>query len=165
MKASDDSNLLRFFQIQAFQMQAIMEHRLRMKMKQKEDIKNKDPSEVNFSCRGCSKEVCTGEDIEVIEDIHRVNVTPQFRWERLHSEATPQRTRLHFCPFRLICSNKNLDSYRELFIRKENTKPKNSLLDYETNGYIVCGTCGQVSFLGYLMQFNTHHKYLLNECE
>uniref|UniRef100_A0A674MLV8 RNA helicase n=1 Tax=Takifugu rubripes TaxID=31033 RepID=A0A674MLV8_TAKRU len=91
--------------IQEFQIQAIMEYRLRMKMKQKEDIKNEDPSEVKFSCRGCSQEVCTGEDIEVIEDIHRVNVTPQFRWER--------------------------------------TKRKDSLLDYETNGYIVCGKCGQ----------------------
>eukprot|EP00066_Takifugu_rubripes_P019301 XP_011608567.1 PREDICTED: interferon-induced helicase C domain-containing protein 1 [Takifugu rubripes] len=96
--------------IQEFQIQAIMEYRLRMKMKQKEDIKNEDPSEVKFSCRGCSQEVCTGEDIEVIEDIHRVNVTPQFR---------------------------------ELFIRKESTKRKDSLLDYETNGYIVCGKCGQ----------------------
>lgn len=143
-------------------MQAIAERRLRMKTKQREDIKNEDPAEVKFSCRGCSQEVCTGEDIEVIEDIHRVNVTPQFRWERLHSEATPQRTRLHF---RLICSNKNLDSFRGLFIRKENTKLKNSLLDYETNGYIVCGKCGQVSFLGHLMQFNTHHKYPMNECE
>ncbi|TNN03062.1 hypothetical protein fugu_000091 [Takifugu bimaculatus] len=96
--------------IQEFQIQAIMEYRLRMKMKQKADIKNEDPSEVKFSCRGCSQEVCTGEDIEVIEDIHRVNVTPQFR---------------------------------ELFIRKESTKRKDSLLDYETNGYIVCGKCGQ----------------------
>lgn len=162
MKASDDSNLLRFFQIQEFQIQAIVERKVRLKTKQREDIKNEDPSEVKFSCRGCSQEVCTGEDIEVIGDIHRVNVTPQFRWERLHSEATPQCTRLHFCPLRLICSNENLDSYRELFIRKENTKLKNSLLDYETNGYIVCGKCGQVSFLGHLHQ---HHKYLMNECE
>lgn len=65
-----------------------MECKLRMKRKQKEDIKNEDPSEVKFSCRGCSQEVCTGEDIEVIEGIHRVNVTPQFRWERLRSEPT-----------------------------------------------------------------------------
>lgn len=165
MKASDNSNLLWFFQIQEFQIQAIMEYRLRMKMKQKEDIKNEDPSEVKFSCKGCSQEVCTGEDIEVIEDIHRVNVTPQFRWERLHSQATAQCTRLHFCPFGLICSNENLDSFRELFIRKECTKRKDSLLDYETNGYIVCGKCGRVSFLGYLMQFNTHHKYVMNECD
>lgn len=142
-----------------------MEYKLRMQKKQQEDIKKEDPSEVKFSCRGCSKEVCTGEDIEVIEDIHKVNVTPQFRWERLHSDATPQRTRLHFCPLRLICSNENLDSYRELFIRTENTKRKSRLLDCETNGYIVCGQCGQVSFLEYLMQFDTHHKYLMNECE
>lgn len=88
MKPSEDINLLRFVQIQEFQMQAIMEYRLRMKTKKQEDIKNEDPSEVKFSCRGCSKDICTGRDIEIIENIHRVNVTPQFRWELLHPEPT-----------------------------------------------------------------------------
>lgn len=88
VKPGDDVNLLRFVQIQEFQMQAIMEYKLRMKAKKQEDIKNVNPSEVKFSCRGCSKEVCTGTDIEVIENIHRVNVTPQFRWELLHPEPT-----------------------------------------------------------------------------
>uniref|UniRef100_H3DGF5 RNA helicase n=1 Tax=Tetraodon nigroviridis TaxID=99883 RepID=H3DGF5_TETNG len=97
-------------QIQEFQMQAIMEYMLRMKAKKQEDIKNENPSNVKFSCRSCSQEVCTGRDIEIMANIHRVNVTPQFR---------------------------------ELFILKENTKLKNSLLDYETNGYIACGKCGQ----------------------
>lgn len=68
-------------------MQAIIECKLRI-MAKKQDIKNEDPSEVKFSCRGCSQEVCTGTDIKVIEDTHRVNVTPQFRWKRLHSEPT-----------------------------------------------------------------------------
>lgn len=67
-------------------MQAIIECKLRNMTKQ--DIKNEEASEVKFSCRGCSQEVCTGTDIKVIEDSHRVNVTPQFRWKRLHSEPT-----------------------------------------------------------------------------
>lgn len=69
-------------------MQVIMEHKLRMRMKKKEERRNTDPSEVSFACRGCSTAVCTGEDIEVIENIHRVNVTTQFRWEQLLSEPT-----------------------------------------------------------------------------
>lgn len=131
-------------------MQAIMEYRLRMKMKKQEDIKNEDPSEVKFSCRGCSKDICTGRDIEIIENIHRVNVTPQFRWELLHPEPTSvARSCSSACLCRFV-QNKNemplffFFSYSELFIRKENTKLKNNLLDFETNGYIACGNCGQV---------------------
>lgn len=56
-----------------------MEEKVRMKKKTQKDIKNENPSNVKFQCRGCSKDVCTGEDIEVIEKVHRVNVTEQFR--------------------------------------------------------------------------------------
>lgn len=76
------------FQILEFQIQAKMEYKLRMKNKKQEQIKNEDPYEVKFSCRGCSQEVCTGGDIEVMAKIHRVNVTPQFRWELPHPEPT-----------------------------------------------------------------------------
>lgn len=52
-----------------------------MTKKKQKDIKNENPSEVKFSCRSCSKDACTGEDIEVIEKVHRVNVTAQFRYD------------------------------------------------------------------------------------
>lgn len=76
------------FQILGFQLQARMEYKVRMQNKKQEQIKNEDPSEVKFSCRGCSQEVCTGGDVEVMAEIHRVNVTPQFRWELPHQEPT-----------------------------------------------------------------------------
>uniref|UniRef100_A0A4W6FXU8 RNA helicase n=1 Tax=Lates calcarifer TaxID=8187 RepID=A0A4W6FXU8_LATCA len=60
-----------------FQFQAIMEEKVRMTKKKQKDM-NENPSEVKFSCRGCSKHVCTGEDIQIIENMHRVNVTTQF---------------------------------------------------------------------------------------
>lgn len=64
-----------------------MEERVRMKKKTQKGIKNENPSDVKFQCRGCNKDVCTGEDIEVIEKVHRVNVTEQFRYE-FKSELT-----------------------------------------------------------------------------
>ncbi|KAL6100766.1 ifih1 [Pungitius sinensis] len=61
-----------------FQLQAILEEKVRMaKMKQKKMQHHK--GEVKFSCRSCSKHVCTGDDIQIIEDMHRVNVTPEFK--------------------------------------------------------------------------------------
>lgn len=56
-----------------------MEERVRMVKKKQKGIKTENPSNVKFSCRGCSKHVCSGEDIEIIENMHRVNVTTQFR--------------------------------------------------------------------------------------
>lgn len=69
-----------FLQIIEFQFQAIMEEKVRMTKKKQKDM-NENPSEVKFSCRGCSKHVCTGEDIQIIENMHRVNVTTQFRYQ------------------------------------------------------------------------------------
>ncbi|XP_022596472.1 interferon-induced helicase C domain-containing protein 1 isoform X1 [Seriola dumerili] len=65
-------------QILEFQMQAILEEKVRVTKKKHKDMKTENPSEVKFSCRGCSLDVCSGEDIQVIENIHRVNVTPEF---------------------------------------------------------------------------------------
>lgn len=33
----------------------------------------------------------------------------------------------------------------QLFIQRENTTLQERLLDYETNGFIACKTCGQVN--------------------
>ncbi|KAK5861215.1 hypothetical protein PBY51_022629 [Eleginops maclovinus] len=61
-----------------FQMQAIMEGRIRMKKKQQQQMQT-EKGDVKFSCRSCSKHVCTGKDIELIENMHRVNVSSEFR--------------------------------------------------------------------------------------
>ncbi|XP_073329704.1 interferon-induced helicase C domain-containing protein 1 isoform X2 [Pagrus major] len=64
--------------IMEYQMQAIMENRVLVKKKKQKGMKNEDPSNVKFSCRGCNEPACSGEDIEIIEDMHRVNLTPKF---------------------------------------------------------------------------------------
>uniref|UniRef100_A0AAQ4QQZ4 RNA helicase n=1 Tax=Gasterosteus aculeatus aculeatus TaxID=481459 RepID=A0AAQ4QQZ4_GASAC len=61
-----------------FQLQAIMEGKVRMTKKKKKNMQDLK-GEVKFSCRSCSKHVCTGNDIQIIEDMHRVNVTPEFK--------------------------------------------------------------------------------------
>uniref|UniRef100_A0A7N6BC93 RNA helicase n=1 Tax=Anabas testudineus TaxID=64144 RepID=A0A7N6BC93_ANATE len=61
-----------------FQIQAIMEEKVRMTKKRQKDVKTVNPADVKFSCRSCSTHVCTGEDVEIIENMHRVNVTSQF---------------------------------------------------------------------------------------
>lgn len=66
-------------QITEFQIQAIMEERVRQVKQKKKTIKDEHPSAVKFSCRNCSQHICSGEDIQIIENMHRVNVTPQFR--------------------------------------------------------------------------------------
>lgn len=65
--------------ITEFQIQAIMEEKVRVTKKKQKVIKNVNPSDVKFSCRRCTKHVCTGEDIQIIETMHRVNVTAEFR--------------------------------------------------------------------------------------
>lgn len=68
-----------FNQIAEIQIQAILEERLRMRKKELKEMQQ-EKGEVKFSCRCCSKPVCTGDDIQVIEKMHRVNVTPEFRY-------------------------------------------------------------------------------------
>ncbi|XP_068428814.1 interferon-induced helicase C domain-containing protein 1 [Clinocottus analis] len=63
--------------ISEFQIQAIMEEKVRMTKKKQKHMQNMK-GEVKFSCRSCSKHVCTGDDIQMIEGMHRVNVTPEF---------------------------------------------------------------------------------------
>uniref|UniRef100_A0A8D0D8K6 RNA helicase n=1 Tax=Sander lucioperca TaxID=283035 RepID=A0A8D0D8K6_SANLU len=65
-----------------FQIQAIMEEKVRM-IKKKQKHMQYEKCEVKFSCRSCSRHVCTGEDIQIIENMHRVNVTPEFRYNQL----------------------------------------------------------------------------------
>lgn len=62
-----------------FQLQAIMEERVKNKKKTQEEIKKLSPGDVKFCCRSCNIDACSGEDIEVIEKAHRVNVSKKFR--------------------------------------------------------------------------------------
>ncbi|XP_034042377.1 interferon-induced helicase C domain-containing protein 1-like [Thalassophryne amazonica] len=79
--------------IKEYQYQAVMEDRVKkMKMKQK-SIKNASPSEVEFRCRGCSKYVCSGEDVQIIESMHRVNVSTEFSELFIRRENTSLRDR------------------------------------------------------------------------
>lgn len=79
-----------------FQLQAILEEKLRMKQKKK-DLRTEKPSDLKFSCRGCSQYVCSGEDIQVIEDAHRVNVSSEFSELFIRTENTSLQDRLVEC--------------------------------------------------------------------
>ncbi|XP_059199130.1 interferon-induced helicase C domain-containing protein 1 [Centropristis striata] len=76
-----------------FQLQAIMENRVRM-TKKKQKSMQEQKGDVKFSCRSCSKHVCTGEDIQIIENMHRVNVTPEFCKLFIKRENTTLQERL-----------------------------------------------------------------------
>lgn len=64
--------------ILGFQMQSIVEKKVQAKKKQQK-VLHEDPSKLKFLCKGCNRLVCSGENIEVIEDSHHVNVTEAFK--------------------------------------------------------------------------------------
>lgn len=76
-----------------FQMQAILEEKVR-NTKKKQKVMQLEKGEVKFSCRGCNKPVCTGDDIQMIENMHRVNITPEFRTLFIQTENTTLQERL-----------------------------------------------------------------------
>ncbi|CAJ1079310.1 interferon-induced helicase C domain-containing protein 1 [Xyrichtys novacula] len=80
--------------ITEFQFQSVMEEKVRMTKKRQKDVRNENPSDVKLSCRSCSKPVCTGEDIQVIENVHRVNVTSEFKELFIQRENTSLQERL-----------------------------------------------------------------------
>ncbi|CAK6954110.1 interferon-induced helicase C domain-containing protein 1 [Scomber scombrus] len=80
--------------ITEFQIQAIMEEKVRMIKQKQKDMKSENPSELKFSCRGCSKDVCSGEDIQIIENMHRVNVSSEFSQLFIQRENTSLQERL-----------------------------------------------------------------------
>ncbi|XP_041858379.1 interferon-induced helicase C domain-containing protein 1 isoform X2 [Melanotaenia boesemani] len=81
-------------QITEFQIQAIMEEKVRQTKQNQKAFKDESPSAVKFSCRHCTKAVCTGDEIHIIEKMHRVNVTPQFRKLFIQKENTALQERL-----------------------------------------------------------------------
>ncbi|XP_074551176.1 interferon-induced helicase C domain-containing protein 1 isoform X2 [Halichoeres trimaculatus] len=80
--------------IKDFQLQSILENRVKTKKKQQKSVKNVSPSDVEFSCRSCPTPVCTGEDIQVIENAHYVNMTPEFKELFNQTENTSLQERL-----------------------------------------------------------------------
>ncbi|XP_054642059.1 interferon-induced helicase C domain-containing protein 1 isoform X2 [Dunckerocampus dactyliophorus] len=83
--------------IEEFQLQAIIEDEVRRTKVNRKDMKVQKPSEVKLSCRRCSKLVCTVDDIQIIEGMHHVNVSPAFRHLFIRKEnAALQQRLLHY---------------------------------------------------------------------
>lgn len=76
-----------------FQMEAILVEKMTVKKKKEKKMQDAK-GEVKFTCRSCSKHVCTGDDIQMIENMHRVNVTPEFSKLFIRRENTNLQDRL-----------------------------------------------------------------------
>ncbi|NXG57161.1 IFIH1 protein, partial [Hemiprocne comata] len=64
--------------IQNFQLQSLVEKEMKAKRDQRKTYK-KNPSLITFLCKNCHKLVCSGEDIQVIENMHHVSVKKDFQ--------------------------------------------------------------------------------------
>nr|ADD83027.1 melanoma differentiation-associated protein 5 [Gallus gallus] len=64
--------------IQDFQLQSIVEKQMKAKRDQRKTYK-KNPSLITFLCKNCHKLICSGEDIQVIENMHHVSVKKDFQ--------------------------------------------------------------------------------------
>ncbi|NXU00015.1 IFIH1 protein, partial [Buphagus erythrorhynchus] len=64
--------------IQSFQLQSIVEKQMKAKRDQCKTYK-KNPSLIKFLCKNCYKPICSGEDIQVIEDMHHISVKKYFQ--------------------------------------------------------------------------------------
>ncbi|KAM9663903.1 interferon-induced helicase C domain-containing protein 1 isoform 1-T1 [Trichechus inunguis] len=64
--------------ISELQMQSIMEKEMKIKRSNAKHYKE-NPSLITFLCKNCSVLACSGEDIHVIEKMHHVNTTPEFK--------------------------------------------------------------------------------------
>ncbi|XP_009074247.1 PREDICTED: interferon-induced helicase C domain-containing protein 1, partial [Acanthisitta chloris] len=64
--------------IQNLQLQSIVEKEMKAKRDQRKTYK-KNPSLITFLCKNCHKLICSGEDIQVIENMHHVSVKKDFQ--------------------------------------------------------------------------------------
>lgn len=64
--------------ISELQMQSILEKRMKVKRSIAKQYNN-NPSLITLLCKNCSVLVCSGENIHVIEKMHHVNMTPEFK--------------------------------------------------------------------------------------
>lgn len=60
------------------QVQSILEKRMKVKRSIAKQYNN-NPSLITLLCKNCSMLVCSGENIHVIEKMHHVNMTPEFK--------------------------------------------------------------------------------------
>ncbi|XP_034988499.2 interferon-induced helicase C domain-containing protein 1 [Zootoca vivipara] len=63
--------------IRDFQLQSKMEAKMKARKEQSKKCKE-NPSLIKFLCKNCTKLTCSGEDIQVIEDMHHVSVKTEF---------------------------------------------------------------------------------------
>ncbi|TRY66182.1 hypothetical protein DNTS_028295 [Danionella cerebrum] len=79
--------------IKEFQIQVIIEERMKAKKKKQKVMMKEPPSKISLNCRDCFVFVCSGDDIEIIEDMHHVNVNQQFRelFKVRKNESLPER--------------------------------------------------------------------------
>nr|XP_028603025.1 interferon-induced helicase C domain-containing protein 1 [Podarcis muralis] len=63
--------------IRDFQLQSKMEAKMKERKEQSKKCKEQ-PSLIKFLCKNCTKLTCSGEDIQVIEDMHHVSVKTEF---------------------------------------------------------------------------------------
>ncbi|XP_054828583.1 interferon-induced helicase C domain-containing protein 1 [Eublepharis macularius] len=64
--------------ILGFQLQSKMEVKMKAKKEQRKTYKQ-NPSLIKFLCKNCHKQICSGEDIQVIEKMHHVNAKNEFQ--------------------------------------------------------------------------------------
>ncbi|NXL88731.1 IFIH1 protein, partial [Alectura lathami] len=67
-----------FKKIENFQLQSIVEKQMKARRDQCKTYK-KNSSLITFQCKNCHKLVCSGEDIQVIENMHHVSVKKDFQ--------------------------------------------------------------------------------------
>ncbi|XP_054418315.1 interferon-induced helicase C domain-containing protein 1 isoform X2 [Pteronotus mesoamericanus] len=60
------------------QMQSLMEKKMKMKRSIAKHYKE-NPSLISFLCKNCSVLACSGDNVHVIEKMHHVNMTPEFK--------------------------------------------------------------------------------------
>lgn len=65
--------------ISELQVQSILEKKMKIKRSIAKHCKDK-PSVITFLCKNCSVLACSGEDIHVIERMHHVNMTQEFKY-------------------------------------------------------------------------------------
>jgi interferon-induced helicase C domain-containing protein 1 len=71
-------SLLFSTQILELQVQSILEKKMKVKRSIAKQY-NDNPSLITLLCKNCSMLVCSGENIHVIEKMHHVNMTPEFK--------------------------------------------------------------------------------------
>ncbi|XP_051842220.1 interferon-induced helicase C domain-containing protein 1 [Antechinus flavipes] len=88
------------------QMQSIMEKKMKTKKSHAKQLKD-NPSLVTFLCKNCSMLACSGENIQVIENMHHVNMSQEFK--KLYTVRENKALQKKFADYQtngeIICSH------------------------------------------------------------